>query len=153
MVSWNTSFAFLILFDLMKHTSLRFRVSFICKIKTGKIKMARSFCEVCHFSCFIDKITGRRDKAERLLGAGGIVYTFSTLRRQRQLGLLVRGQPGLQNECQDSQDHIDKSCLKKQRGEGGRGGELILTQFEGLVRVQKSHWGSMKELVTLYLQS
>lgn len=48
---------------------------------------------------------------------------------------------------------IREICLKKQRGEGGRGGGLILTQFEDLVLVEKSHWGSMKELVALYLQS
>lgn len=68
--------------------------------------MARSFCEVCRFSCSIDKITGKKT-VKRLLGpgGGGIAHAFPILRKQRQVGLLVRGQPGLQNECQDSQDH------------------------------------------------
>jgi len=35
------------------------------------------------------------------------------LRRQRQIDLRVRGQPGLQNEFQDCQDYTEKPCLKK----------------------------------------
>jgi hypothetical protein len=35
------------------------------------------------------------------------------LRRQKQVDLCVRGQPGLQSELQDSQDcYADKLCLK-----------------------------------------
>jgi hypothetical protein len=35
-----------------------------------------------------------------------------TLSRQRQVDLWVWGQPGLQSEFQDSQDYIEKPCLK-----------------------------------------
>lgn len=32
--------------------------------------MARSFCEVCRFSCSIDKITGKKN-SKKATGAGG----------------------------------------------------------------------------------
>jgi hypothetical protein len=35
------------------------------------------------------------------------------LGRQRQADFWVRGQPGLQSECQDSQGYTEKPCLKK----------------------------------------
>jgi hypothetical protein len=35
------------------------------------------------------------------------------LGRQRQVDFLVRGQPGLQSEFQDSQGYTEKPCLKK----------------------------------------
>jgi hypothetical protein len=34
--------------------------------------------------------------------------------RQRQVDFWVRGQPGLQNEVQDSQGYTEKPCLEKQ---------------------------------------
>jgi hypothetical protein len=37
------------------------------------------------------------------------------LGRQRQADFLVRGQPGLQSEFQDSQGYTEKPCLKKQK--------------------------------------
>jgi hypothetical protein len=37
------------------------------------------------------------------------------LGRQRQADFWVRGQPGLQSECQDSQGYTEKSCLEKQK--------------------------------------
>jgi hypothetical protein len=37
------------------------------------------------------------------------------LGRQRQVDFLVRGQPGLQSEFQDSQDYTEKPCLKKKK--------------------------------------
>jgi hypothetical protein len=36
------------------------------------------------------------------------------LGRQRQADFLVRGQPGLQSEFQDSQSYTEKPCLEKQ---------------------------------------
>jgi hypothetical protein len=33
--------------------------------------------------------------------------------RQRQVDFWVRGQPGLQSECQDSQGYTEKPCLEK----------------------------------------
>jgi hypothetical protein len=35
------------------------------------------------------------------------------LRRQRQVGFWVRGQPGVQSEFQDSQGYTEKPCLEK----------------------------------------
>jgi hypothetical protein len=35
------------------------------------------------------------------------------LGRQRQVDFLVRGQPGLQSEFQDSQGYTEKLCLEK----------------------------------------
>jgi hypothetical protein len=37
------------------------------------------------------------------------------LRKQRQADILVRGQPGLQSEFQDSQGYTEKPCLKKKK--------------------------------------
>jgi hypothetical protein len=37
------------------------------------------------------------------------------LKRQRQADFLVRGQPGLQREFQDSQDYTEKPCLEKKK--------------------------------------
>jgi hypothetical protein len=37
------------------------------------------------------------------------------LGRQRQADFLVRGQPGLQSEFQDSQGYTEKPCLEKQK--------------------------------------
>jgi hypothetical protein len=37
------------------------------------------------------------------------------LGRQRQVDFWVGGQPGLQSECQDSQDYTEKPCLKKKK--------------------------------------
>jgi hypothetical protein len=37
-----------------------------------------------------------------------------TLGRQRQADLRVQGQPGLWSAFQDSQDYIEKPCLKRQ---------------------------------------
>jgi hypothetical protein len=37
------------------------------------------------------------------------------LGRQRQVGVRIRGQPGLQSEFQDSQGYTEKPCLKKKR--------------------------------------
>jgi hypothetical protein len=38
---------------------------------------------------------------------------ISALGRQRQVDFLVQGQPGLQNDFQDSQGYIEKPCLEK----------------------------------------
>jgi hypothetical protein len=45
-----------------------------------------------------------------------VVHTFipSTLEAEAG-GFLVRGQPGLQSEFQDSQGYIEKPCLEKQK--------------------------------------
>jgi hypothetical protein len=37
------------------------------------------------------------------------------LGRQRQVNFLVRGQPGLQSEFQDSQGYTEKPCLEKKK--------------------------------------
>jgi hypothetical protein len=37
------------------------------------------------------------------------------LGKQRQADFWVRGQPGLQSECQDSQGYTEKPCLKNQK--------------------------------------
>jgi hypothetical protein len=37
------------------------------------------------------------------------------LGRQRQVNFLVRGQPGLQSEFQDSQGYTEKFCLEKNK--------------------------------------
>ena len=37
------------------------------------------------------------------------------LGRQRQVDFLVQGQPGLQNEFQDSQSYTEKPCLRKKK--------------------------------------
>ena len=39
------------------------------------------------------------------------------VRKQRQEGLRVAGQPGLQREFQDSQGYTEKCCLKKKKEE------------------------------------
>jgi hypothetical protein len=39
------------------------------------------------------------------------------LGRQRQVDFRVQGQPGLQNEFQDSQGYTEKPCLKNKRKE------------------------------------
>jgi hypothetical protein len=45
-----------------------------------------------------------------------VLHAFNpSLRRQRQADFLVRGQPGLPCEFQDSQRYTEKPCLKKQR--------------------------------------
>jgi hypothetical protein len=43
-----------------------------------------------------------------------VAHAFKALGRQRQADFWVRGQPGLQSECQDSQDYTEKPCLEKQ---------------------------------------
>ena len=35
--------------------------------------------------------------------------------KQRQANFLVQGQPGLQNEFQDSQGYTEKTCLEKSK--------------------------------------
>ena len=45
----------------------------------------------------------------------------TSLRRQRQMDLYVRGQPGLQSKFQDSQGCTEKPCLKKKKKERGAG--------------------------------
>jgi hypothetical protein len=48
------------------------------------------------------------------------------LRRQRQVDLWVRGQPGLQSEFQDSQGYTEKPCLEKpKKKRGWRGGSEV----------------------------
>jgi hypothetical protein len=46
-------------------------------------------------------------------GQGWRTPLILTLGRQRQANFLVRGQPGLQNEIQDSQGYTEKPCLEK----------------------------------------
>jgi hypothetical protein len=45
------------------------------------------------------------------------------LRRQRQVDLWIRDQPGLQSEFQDSQGYTEKPCLEKQNKQKTREAE------------------------------
>jgi hypothetical protein len=46
-----------------------------------------------------------------LAGRWWLMPLIPALGRQRQGDFLVRGQPGLQSEFQDSQDYTEKPCL------------------------------------------
>jgi hypothetical protein len=55
----------------------------------------------------------KKKKKKNLAGWWWRTPLIPALRRQRQADFWVRGQPGLQSEFQDSQDYIEKLCLKK----------------------------------------
>jgi hypothetical protein len=66
------------------------------------------------------KTKGRKEGRERgrkKVTARQCMPLIPSLGRQRQADFQVQGQPGLQNDFQDSQDYTEKPCLKKTRRE------------------------------------
>jgi hypothetical protein len=81
-------------------------------------------------SCHLSSV--KTEGLELLTGAGGTINkthlrvrheagqwwympSIPALRRQRLVRSLVRGQPGLQSEFQDSQGYTEKPCLEKSK--------------------------------------
>jgi hypothetical protein len=61
--------------------------------------------------------------------------------RQRQVDFWVRGQPGLQNEFQDSQSYREKPCLKKQEEKKNTCNEIYLTFLGKLLSTATGSFG------------